>query len=240
MRTDVLGVGFDNITLAEAGQRGAQLASQEGFHYVVTPNPEFILTAKKDDQFRALLNGAHLVIPDGVGVTYAAKILGRPLQGKVPGIDFAALLLQWMAENGKRLYLLGAKPGVAEQAALNLLAQYPGIIISGVQDGYFQDSAPIVEDIRNANTDVIFVCLGAPKQELWMAEHGPQTGAHLAVGLGGSLDVFAGVVERAPESFQRLGLEWFYRLLKEPARIKRMIKLPLALVYAVGARIKGA
>ena len=180
-----------------------------------------------------------LVLPDGVGVTYAAKLLGCPLKGKVPGIDFAARLMAWMAGEGKRLFLLGAKPGVAEQAALNLLAAYPGLIVCGTHDGYFQDSAPVVDEIRASCADVVFVCLGAPKQEFWMAQYGPLTGAKLMVGLGGSLDVFAGVVERAPEGWQRLGLEWLYRLIKEPRRIGRMAKLPLVLVDAAGARIRG-
>ena len=239
MRTDILGVGFDNLTLEEAAQAAADLIEGGGFHYAVTPNPEFLRLAKKDGEFRAVLNGAGLVLPDGVGVTYAAKLLGRPLKGKVPGIDFAARLMAWMAGEGKRLFLLGAKPGVAEQAALNLLAAYPGLIICGTHDGYFQDSTPVVEEIRASCADVVFVCLGAPKQEFWMAQYGPLTGAKLMVGLGGSLDVFAGVVERAPEGWQRLGLEWLYRLIKEPRRIGRMAKLPLVLVDAAGARIRG-
>lgn len=239
MRTDILGVGFDNLTLPDAAQAARDLIAEGGFHYVVTPNPEFLRMAKGDGEFRAVLNGAGLVLPDGVGVTYAAKILGRPLQGKVPGIDFAALLLSWMAQEGKRLFLLGAKPGVAEQAALNLLAAYPGLIVCGTHDGYFQDDQPVVDEIRASCADVVFVCLGAPKQEFWMARNGPLTGARLAVGLGGSLDVFAGVVERAPEGWQKVGMEWLYRLIKEPKRFGRMAKLPLVLVDAVGARIRG-
>ena len=206
---------------------------------MVTPNPEFLQRAKGDPEFRGVLNGAGLALADGVGVTYAAKILGRPLKGKVPGIDFAARLMDWMAEHGKRLFLLGAKPGVAGQAALRLKADHPGLIICGVHDGYFTDSGAVAAEIRESHADVAFVCLGAPKQELWMAQYGPETGVKLAVGLGGSLDVFAGVVERAPEGWQKLGLEWLYRLCKEPKRIGRMAKLPLVLVDAAGARIKG-
>lgn len=239
MRTDVLGVGFDSLTLDEAADAAAALVEGEGFHYVVTPNPEFLQRAKNDGDFRAVLNGAGLVLPDGVGVTYAAKILGRPLKGKVPGIDFAARLMAWMAAHGKRLFLLGAKPGVAEQAALRLLADYPGLIICGTHDGYFKEDQPVVDEIRAACADVVFVCLGAPKQEFWMARCGPLTGAKLAVGLGGSLDVFAGVVERAPEGWQKLGMEWLYRLIREPKRLGRMIKLPLVLTDAVGARLRG-
>ena len=219
MRTDVLGVGFDDLTLEEAAAAGAALVEAGGFHYAVTPNPEFLLAAKHNPAFRQALLGADLVLADGVGVVYSAKILGRPLKGKVPGIDFAQRLLAWMARHGKRLFLLGAKPGVAELAAANLKDAHPGLIVCGTHDGYFREDGPVVEEIRAAAADVVFVCLGAPKQELWMVEHGPATGAHLMVGLGGSLDVFAGVVERAPEGFQRLGLEWLYRLAKD-ARLR--------------------
>ena len=239
MRKDILGIGFDDVTLPEAVERGQALVEAGGFHYVVTPNPEFLLTAQKDTPFREALLGADLVLPDGVGVSYAAKILGRPLRGRVPGIDFAQGLLSWMAGHGKRLYLLGAKPGVAELAAANLKSQYPGIIICGVHDGYFQEDGPVAADIRDHAADVVFVCLGAPKQELWMVRCGPGTGAKLMVGLGGALDVFAGIVERAPAGFQKLGLEWLYRLVNEPARIGRMSRLPLVLWEALGVRLKG-
>lgn len=238
MRVDVLGVGIDNVTLNEAVDVGELLAAGEKCSYAVTPNPEFILAAKKDARFRAVLNAADLVLPDGVGVVKAASILGTPLRGKVPGIDFAAGLVERMAKDGKRLFLLGAKPGVAETAAANLQKRFPGLMVCGTHDGYFREDGPVVEEIREAHADVVFVCLGAPKQEFWMAEHGKETGARLLVGLGGSLDVFAGVVERAPEGWQRMGMEWLYRLVKEPKRIGRMAKLPLILVDAARDRIK--
>ncbi len=239
MKTDVLGVGIDNITLAEAVDAGAALLQKEGFHYVVTPNPEFILSARKDETFRSVLNGADLALPDGIGVVYAAKILGRPLKGRAPGVDFAQGLMERMAKTGDKLFLLGAKPGVAEQAAENLRRAHPNLNICGTHDGYFKEDGPVVEAIKCAEADVIFVCLGAPKQELWMADNGPKTGARLAVGLGGCLDVFAGNVQRAPEAWQKAGLEWLYRLIKEPSRIGRMAKLPLILVDALGARLGG-
>lgn len=237
MRIDVLGVGFDDVTLEEAAARGLALAAGDGFSYAATPNPEFILEARKNAPFRAALAGASLVIADGVGVVKAAKLLGRPLKAKVPGIDFACKLIEGLAARGGRLFLLGAKPGVAEAAGAALVKKYPGLTLCGVHDGYFKDSAPVVAEIKAARADVVFVCLGAPKQELWMAEHGPKTGAALAVGLGGSLDVFAGVVERAPERYQKLGLEWLYRLKKEPRRFARMARLPLVLVYAAAERV---
>ena len=239
MRTDILGVGFDDLTLEEAAAAGAALVEAQGFHYAVTPNPEFLLAARKDQPFRQALLDADLVLADGVGVVYSAKLLGRPLKDRVPGIEFAQALMGWMAKHGKRLFLLGAKPGVAELAAANLRDRYPGLILCGTHDGYFKEDGPVVQAIRESGADVVFVCLGAPKQEFWMVEHGPATGAHLMVGLGGSLDVFAGVVDRAPEGFQKLGLEWLYRLMKEPKRFGRMAKLPLVLVYALAGRMGG-
>ncbi|MCI8473746.1 MAG: WecB/TagA/CpsF family glycosyltransferase [Oscillospiraceae bacterium] len=239
MKTDVLGVGIDNLTQAEALDAGWALLKEDSFHYIVTPNPEFILAAKRDENFRHTLNNAALALPDGIGVVYAAKILGRPLQGRCPGVDFAQALMARMALEGGALFLLGAKPGVAEQAAENLRQAHPGLNICGVHDGYFREDKPVVEKIKASGADVVFVCLGAPKQELWMAQNGPLTGAKLAIGLGGCLDVFAGNVQRAPEGWQKAGLEWLYRLIKEPSRIGRMAKLPLILVDALGARLGG-
>ena len=221
-----------------AAQRAAGMIDEGGFHYVVTPNPELVDRARREEPFRQALNGADLVLPDGIGVVYAARLLGRRLKGRCPGIDFAGKLMEHIARTGLRLYLLGAKSGVAEAAAARLEIRYPGLTICGTHDGYFQEDAPVVEDIRRAGADVVFVCLGAPKQEYWMVKNGPATGARLMAGLGGSLDVFAGVVERAPESWQRLGLEWLYRLTREPKRIGRMARLPLFLVSAVGERGK--
>ncbi len=239
VKIDVMGVSFDNVTMAQAVDRGLALAGEDGFHYVVTPNPELVMMARKDPAYAQTLAGAELTLPDGIGVIYAAKILGRPLQERVPGVDFASGLMAGMARTGQKLFLLGAKPGVAEQAAENLQKQYPGLTVCGTHDGYFQDDGPVVEAVRAAGADVVFVCLGAPKQERWMARYGPQTGAHLAVGLGGALDVFAGVVKRAPKTWQKLGLEWLYRLCKEPKRITRMAKLPGFLFKALWARLRG-
>lgn len=231
MRIDVLGVGFDNVTMAEAVEQGMALLHSEGSHYVVTPNPEIVEACRENGAARAAVNGADLVLPDGIGIIKGAAMLGTPLKEKTPGIEFAAHMMERMAGEGMSLYLLGAKPGIAEQAAEKLSAQYPGLEIAGTHDGYFKEDGPVVEDIRQSGADCVFVCLGAPKQEFWMAKNGPATGARLLCGLGGSLDVFAGTVERAPKFFCDHGLEWFYRLCKEPKRIGRMMKLPLFLVH---------
>ena len=238
MKTEILGIQFDNLTREEAARRGAELLEEDRFHYVVTPNPEFILAAEGDGEFRAVLNGADLVLPDGIGVVYPARILGRPLQGRVPGIEFAEDMLACLNGTGGRLYLLGAKPGVAEEAGRRILERYPNLTLCGTQDGYFKDEEAALLKVAAARPDLLFVCLGAPKQEKWMARWGRHTGARLAIGLGGALDVFAGSVERAPESWRKLGLEWAYRLKKEPKRIGRMAKLPLVLVKAAGERAR--
>ena len=236
MRVDVLGVGFDNVTMDEALDRGMELLRSPGVHYVVTPNPEIVELCRENLAARQAVNEADLVLPDGIGVVKGARMLGTPLKEKVPGIEFAAGLMERMAREGMSLYLLGAKPGVAEKAAERLRSQYPGLRIAGTHDGYFQEDAPVTEAIRESGADVVFVCLGAPKQEKWMKKNGGATGARLLVGLGGCLDVFSGEVQRAPEVFQKLGLEWLHRLAKNPSRIGRMMKLPLFLVHAAGAK----
>ena len=239
MKINVLGVQFDNLTPDEAVQRGIDMMNEGGFHYVVTPNPEFVLAAEKDEEFRAVLNGANLVIPDGIGVIYSAKLLGTPLKGRVPGIDFSAGMLAHMDKVGGRVFLLGAKPGIAEEAGRRISQQFPNLVICGTHDGYFKEDEPVVAQIRQAQADLLFVCLGAPRQEKFMARWGKELGVKLAMGLGGSLDVYAGAVERAPERWQKLNMEWAYRLMKEPKRIGRMAKLPLVLVKAAGQRLRG-
>ena len=236
MRIDVLGVGFDNFTMDEAIEKGLAMIAEGGAHYVVTPNPEIVEICREGADAKAVINGADLVLPDGIGIIYGAKMLKTPLKGRVPGIEYAQALMKVMAEQGKTLFLLGAKPGVAEQAAEKLTAAYPGLQIVGTHDGYFKEDEGVVAAIRESGADVVFVCLGAPKQEFWMAKNGEATGAKLLLGLGGCLDVFSGNVKRAPAVFCKLGLEWFYRLITNPSRIGRMMKLPLFLVHVMGEK----
>jgi len=238
MRVEVLGVGFDNVTMEQAVAESVRMMNTEGAHYVVTPNPEIVETCREDREAMEVVTRADLVIPDGIGVIYGTRMLGTPLKERVPGVGLAQNLMAHMAGTDKKLFLLGSKPGVAEEAAEKLRARYPGLQIVGTHDGYFKEDAPVVEAIRACGADVVFVCLGAPKQEKWMARNGEATGAHLLLGLGGCLDLFAGHVQRAPEAFRKLGLEWFYRLLKNPSRIGRMMRLPLFLVHVAGEKGK--
>ena len=238
-RTDVLGVGFDNVTMAEAVERALTLIEAHGGAYGATPNPEIVMLAKENPALGEALERADMVLPDGAGIVKGAAILGRPMKEKVPGIDFACGVMARLAELGGSVYLFGAKPGVAEAAAKTLRTKFPGLVISGTSDGYFSDDGPIIEKISDAAPDLLLVCLGAPKQELWMAKMSGKLPVGLMVGLGGSLDVFAGTVKRAPVAWQKLDLEWLYRLIKEPRRIGRMMKLPLFVMEAAGERLRG-
>lgn len=239
MRIDVMGVGFDSLTMDEAVSRARDLMAERRAAYVVTPNPEIVMLCREDAAAMQAVQNADLVLPDGIGVIYGAKILGTPLRAKLPGIDFAAALMTQMGREGKSVFLLGAKPGVADAAGEKMRERFPGLVIAGTNDGYFQDDDPVVEKINAVQPDLLLVCLGAPKQELWMQRNAPRLRVGLMAGLGGSLDVFAGNVKRAPKFFQKLGLEWFYRLIKEPKRIGRMMKLPKFLFAAIGRRLRG-
>ena len=230
MKIDIFGIQFDAITLETAIKRGGELATEEGLSYVVTPNPEIVNLAREDGDYAQILNKAALVLPDGVGILHAGRMLKTPFPERVPGIDCASGLWGEIAQTGARLYLFGAKPGVAAEAGKRLAEQYPGLVVCGTSDGYFQDAADKAEEIAAAKPDVVFVCLGAPKQERFIRDYGERIGAKLMVGLGGALDVFSGEVQRAPEFWQKIGMEWAYRLACQPSRIGRMAKLPLFLV----------
>lgn len=236
----ILGVRFDAVTMQQAVDTAMDRLRARRKGYVVTPNPEIVDLCRKDSAYMDIVNRAALVLPDGIGIIYAAKILGEPVSGKVAGVEFAEHLVSTMAKEHMRLFLLGAKPGVAEQAGKNLCAKYPGLVLAGTHDGYFSDPQTAVDAVNACGgADVVFVCLGAPKQEKFMAQYQDALDATLLCGLGGSLDVFAGVAKRAPDIFIKLGLEWFYRLLKQPSRIGRMMTLPKFLLIVIGQRLSG-
>lgn len=239
MKTDIMGLQFDNITMEEALDAAKALLQGEHAARVVTPNAEIAYEALHDENMRTLLNSAELMLPDGAGVVLASKILKTPLKQKVAGVDFADGLLGVLETTGQSLYLLGSKPGVGELAAQKMTQKHPKLRIAGIADGYFQDEAPVIDKINASGADVLFVCLGAPKQEQFMARHQKALHVKLMAGLGGTLDSFAGTVKRAPKWMIRLNLEWLYRLIKEPKRFIRMLRLPKYLWAVVCKRIRG-
>lgn len=233
-----MGVGFDDLTRDGAVALCKNLIEEHRSAYMVTPNPEIVMASWDDPALREAISNADLVIPDGIGVVKAAKILGTPLKERLPGIEIGEAILQYAAQSGKKVFLLGAKPGVADLAAGRMREMFPGIDICGVNDGYFKDDAAVIEKINAAKPDFLMVCLGFPKQEMWMAQNASKLDVGLMAGLGGSLDVFAGTVLRAPEKWQRMNAEWLYRCIKEPWRFKRIARLPLFILKAIAKRIR--
>ena len=221
-RTDILGVGFDSVTAGEAASLAQRLITDRAGAYICTPNPEIVMMCRRDPELREAVDGSDLVLPDGVGVLWASRMLGRPLPERVTGIDLFAALLQ---NTQAGVYLLGGKPGVAEAAAEQLLRDHPHITIAGTAHGYYSDEEAAAGAVRACAPDITAVCLGSPKQELFMSRfRSADTG--VMIGLGGALDVLAGRVKRAPESWQERGFEWLWRLMHQPGRAARQIQLP--------------
>ncbi len=230
-KVNIRGIMFDNITPDESEAYIEDMLSFEGASAVYTPNAEIAQACIEDASLCEMINSGELILPDGVGVIKAARILGTPLKGKVAGVDFGERTLKIAARDGKRVFFLGGKPGVAEEAAKKMCEKYEGLIICGTNDGYFKKSGEetdaVVKKINEAAPDVLFVCLGFPVQEKWIYENKSRfESVKMCLALGGSLDVYAGNVKRAPKIFIKLGLEWFYRLLCQPSRLGRMMKLP--------------
>lgn len=239
IRINVLNVKFDNITMAEATAKALSLMERKNAAYVVTPNPEIVMLCREDSSLLNAVNNAAMVLADGIGVIKGAKILGTPLKEKVAGIEFAEELFGLMAMRRMSVFLLGAKPGVAEEAARHLKDRFKGLQIVGTNDGYFTEDEPVIEKINAEAPDLLLVCLGAPKQELWMQKNASKLDVGLMAGLGGSMDVFACIVERAPEVWRKLNLEWLYRLKEDPSRAGRMINLPKFGFTVIGHRLLG-
>lgn len=239
MKTEVLGIAYDNVTMQEALDAAQGILHGDTPAYCVTPNAEIAYEALHDAALCALINDAGLVLPDGAGVVLASRLVRRPLKQKVAGFDFAMALLPLLEQEGARLYLLGSKPGIADAAAQKLRERYPQLCICGTADGYFADAQAAAQAIHETKADVVFVCLGAPKQEFFMQQYLQASGAQLMIGLGGTLDGIAGTVKRAPVWMQKLQLEWLYRLIKEPRRFWRMLRLPKYVFAALKKRWRG-
>lgn len=243
-KINVRGVFFDNVTMDEAFDKAVSMINTDGFSYAVTPNSEIVQACVETPSLFDVVNSAELAIPDGIGVVYAAKILKTPLKERVPGVELAERVIEYASKNGIKAYFFGGgkktedRPAVYELAIERLKQKYPGLDACG-RDGYFgaEENDDIVKEINDSGAKILFVCLGAPKQEKWIYDNRKKfTGVNFAAGFGGSLDVFAGVAERAPEFYINHNLEWFYRLKKNPSRIGRMMKIPK---FLVGTAVHG-
>jgi N-acetylglucosaminyldiphosphoundecaprenol N-acetyl-beta-D-mannosaminyltransferase len=195
--------------------------------FVVTANPEIVMYAKKDYSYKNTVQKADIVVADGIGVIIGSKIMKQPLPERIPGFELMTELLALADKKKWRVFLLGAKPEVVTTAAKNIKKTYPGLTIAGTHHGYFKENdETVTKAVQDAQPDLVFVALGFPRQEKWIENAMPQFNKGLFMGVGGSIDVFAGTVQRAPEIWQRLNLEWLYRLVKQPSRWKRMLVLP--------------
>lgn len=229
MRIDILGSPVDSLTMEQTEERAAEFINNGRTHRVITLNPEFLYRAVlEDSSLMKLINKADLVTADGEGIVWAGRIAGTPFPERVTGIDLMLRLVRRAAQEGWSIYLLGASPGVAEEAAENLRRQYPGLKVAGTHHGYFKphEEAEVVEKIKQAAPQLLFVALGAPAQEKWIDRNIDCIGGVTAMGVGGSFDVIAGRVTRAPRWMQRLKVEWLGRLISEPSRWRRMLVLP--------------
>ena len=229
MRINLLGANIDNLSMSETIKKVSKLVTErDRANLVITLNPEYLYRAQNETFLMDLVNQADLVTPDGAGIVWACKMAGSPVSERVTGIDLMLNLMAVSEKEGWGVYLLGSAPGVAEEAARNLQVQYPALKIVGTEHGYFKESeeAEIVAKIRTAKPHLLFVALGMPRQELWIEKYKEEMGVPVSMGVGGSLDVVAGRVERVAPWLQKLNLEWLGRLLKEPRRWKRQLVLP--------------
>lgn len=231
-KVTLLDVNIDRLTMEQAVEKGMRLISEGGFHSVFTPNPEIIWRATNDTELKTILNEADMLLADGIGVVIGSRLIGDPLPERVAGFDFACNL---MKQKGLKFFFFGAKPGIAEEAAARVKAENPEVQIAGTHNGYFTDDETdgIIEEINQSGADVLLVCLGVPKQEQWIYKNKDRLKPSLCLGVGGTLDVLAGSVKRAPAIFQKLGLEWLYRTVKQPSRLGRIAVLPLFLLKVI-------
>jgi N-acetylglucosaminyldiphosphoundecaprenol N-acetyl-beta-D-mannosaminyltransferase len=225
----ILGVPIHSVSMVQTMALVHQFMARPSCNQIATVNPEFVMRAQQDPGFMTVLQNADLCIADGIGLLYASRWLGTPLPERVPGSELVYRLAEEAAQHGWRLFLLGAAPGVAEEAAAVFQARYPELIIAGTYAGSpdLAENDRIVDMIEASYADLLFVAYGAPKQDKWIARNRTAlSGVRLAIGVGGSLDFVAGRAQRAPAWVQNIGLEWLHRLVKEPWRWRRMLALP--------------
>ena len=226
-KIEILGVKVDNVDLSEASSRAGEFVERRLPHLIVTPNPEMMVAAQKDSELKNILNSADLKVPDGAGLILASRMIGRSFKERVTGIDLMLKILELAERKGFSIYLLGSRPGVAEAAVEKLKIKYEKLKIVGFHHGYFttEEEPDLIEKIRDLKPDILFAGLGAGRQEKWLAKYYKILNIPVVMGIGGSLDVIAGKIRRAPEWVQKWNLEWLYRLITEPRRWKRQLAL---------------
>ena len=227
-RVNILGVKVDAVTMAQAVERVEKLIAEKNSSIVATANAEMLLRATHDDELKNILNAASLVVPDGAGTVWAAHHLGYEMPERVAGFDLVQELMKIAPSKNIKFFLFGSAPGVADKAKLKAEELYPGIKIVGTRNGYFSadDEAEILSQIKNSQPDVLLAALGVPKQEKWIFAHKDELKIPVSIGVGGTLDVMAGVVKRAPLWMQKAKLEWLYRAMLQPSRAGRLTALP--------------
>ncbi|MET3575415.1 WecB/TagA/CpsF family glycosyltransferase [Bhargavaea ullalensis] len=207
--------------------------------FIVAINPEKLMKAKKNPELHNILNTADFQIPDGVGVLIASRLQKGQIRDRITGVDMMEQLCRRASEEGSGVFLYGAKPGVAAQAAGNLQMTFPGLKVAGTLDGYVKDEEEIIRTINESGADILFVALGSPTQENFIIRNKERLSVSVFQGVGGSFDVFSGNIKRAPAFYRKAGLEWLYRLLKEPARWKRQLELPKFLLAVLAGERNG-
>lgn len=238
IKANILGVAVDSLTMGEAVERAKGYIEEGKPRMIATANAEMIMRATVDDELRQILNAADLVVPDGAGTVWAANYLGYKMPERVAGYDLAQELMRMSAVSGYKLYFFGSAPGVADKAKAKAEEMYSGINICGTRNGFFDasDESSIVEDIKRSKPDILLAALGVPKQEKWLYAHMGDLGVPLSIGVGGTLDVMAGVMERAPLWMQKAKLEWLFRGLKQPSRAGRLMALPRFVLKVIASK----
>ncbi|WP_102344843.1 WecB/TagA/CpsF family glycosyltransferase [Bacillus sp. Marseille-P3661] len=236
----ILGVRFIHTNMTDMVERLKQRIQSNQKAFVVTANPEIVMKAREDATYKQYVEKATYVTADGIGVVKAAQILGNPLPERVAGYDLMRNMLAVLNEKGLKLYMLGAQQDTIVKAVDKIKAEYPNIQLVGYHNGFFNwDDPGIPNEIKEKQPDLVLVALGVPRQEKWIAEHINQFDKGVFIGVGGSFDVIAGTVKRAPEMWQKLNIEWLYRLVKQPTRAGRMLALPRFAIKVFGQKFKG-
>ena len=240
-RIDLLGVPVDCVTMDQALDWADSMMKGPHPRTILAVNPEKVMRAQQDGKLLDQLRAADLLIPDGIGIVLAARLLGLGHAERVPGAELMPKLCERAVSKGYTVFLFGASEEVNQQAVAVLRERYPGIRIVGSQHGYVKDEdmPAVITCINECQPDLLFVALGSPHQELWMARYLPQLTVKVCQGVGGTFDVIAGRVRRAPKVFRTLHLEWFYRLASDPSRIRRQTALPLFAFHVFRKRLIG-